>query len=78
MAVPAIDPQTGDVVLMTEGNGLVSDNADSRDVIGTNEHGHGRPQTGHKKNGAEDAYLRQSVETSVKDLSHGPLLVPTA
>lgn len=57
MAIPAIDPKTGDVMLMAKRNSLVPRNTDAGNVIGTNELCPSPSQTDQEKDRAEDAYL---------------------
>jgi hypothetical protein len=70
VAVAAIDPDVGHVVLVAERHRLLDGDPDPGHVRGTHEGPDGPSQSGQDEDGAEDADLSEYVGAAVEDLSH--------
>ena len=68
VTIAAIDAETGDVMLMTEWNGLITDDADISHVGRADERRPGDPRAGDNENRSEDRDLRDRVETAMENL----------
>jgi hypothetical protein len=70
VTVAAVDAESGDVMLMAEGNGLRFAYASVRDVGGTLDFHRHPTQGGKDKHRAKDRGPGQRIRTAMKNLRH--------
>jgi hypothetical protein len=70
VAVPAVNTNSRNVMLMAERYRLLANDARFRKVWRTNKHAGYSHKSGNDENRAEDAHSRQRIRTAMKYLSH--------
>src|SRR5882724_2263514 len=76
MAVPAVDPQLGHVVLVAERDGLRLDHVLPGHVMGTQQLRVHPGEEGEEEDPAEDAHLGDRIGAAMEDLRHPRALPP--